>query len=175
MDIGKTVHVTSVAQLQFYEATRIRFVCKGNQNNNLFNNSSPWVTIFHHFGEHHDACARFPQNVINVIISVVYIQHARFLLNVNNADWSHVVMMYFIYFLRLPVYFWGLYLGLNSWKFFIFMNISYTTCKNHMETTSYGNKNFLNILFYSIDQVIQVCNDMIVGKWWPIIYFNTTK
>ncbi len=120
MDIGKTVHVTLVAQLQFYESTQIRFVCKGNQNNNLFNNSSPWVTIFRHFGEHHDACARFAQNVINVIISVVYIQHARFLLNVNNADWSHVVMMYFIYCLRLHFYFWGLYLGLNSWKFFYF-------------------------------------------------------
>ncbi len=34
-DIGKTVHVTSVAQLQFCEATRIRFVHKENKNNDF--------------------------------------------------------------------------------------------------------------------------------------------
>ncbi len=65
-DIGKIVHVISVAQLQFCKATRKLFVRKENKNNNLFNNSSSWVTVFHHFGENHDAC----------IISVVYVQHA---------------------------------------------------------------------------------------------------
>jgi len=39
--IGKTVHVTSVAQLQFCDATRILFLCKEIKNNNLLNHSSP--------------------------------------------------------------------------------------------------------------------------------------
>ncbi len=38
---------------------------------NLFNNSSPRVTVFRYFGEYHKACACFPMSVINVI-SVVY-------------------------------------------------------------------------------------------------------
>ncbi len=34
-DVIKIVHVTSVVQLTFYEATRIYFVCKENKNNNF--------------------------------------------------------------------------------------------------------------------------------------------
>ncbi len=41
--------------------------------NNLFNNSSPRVTVFRHFKQYHDACARF-------------------LLNVNNADYVEYVL-----------------------------------------------------------------------------------
>ncbi len=36
MDIDKTVHVTSLAQLQFCEATRIIFVLKENKNNIIY-------------------------------------------------------------------------------------------------------------------------------------------
>ncbi len=63
-DIDKTVHVTSVAQVQFCEATGILFVHKENKNNNLFNNSSPQVTVFHNFITTHN----------QRIISVIYIQ-----------------------------------------------------------------------------------------------------
>ncbi len=34
-DIVKIAHVTSVVQLQFFEAIRILFVCKENKNNNF--------------------------------------------------------------------------------------------------------------------------------------------
>ncbi len=37
-DIIKIVHLPSVVQSEFYEATRILFVCKENENNDLFNN-----------------------------------------------------------------------------------------------------------------------------------------
>ncbi len=48
--IGKTVHVTSVAQLQFCDATRIPFfLCKENKNTNLLNHSSPPNYVVSHF------------------------------------------------------------------------------------------------------------------------------
>ncbi len=44
--ICKTVHVTSVAQLQFCKTTIILFLCKENKNNNLLNHSSPPSYVF---------------------------------------------------------------------------------------------------------------------------------
>ncbi len=41
-----------------------------NKNNNLLNNSSPQVNVFHHFWEYQDACMRFSQNAI----IAVYVQ-----------------------------------------------------------------------------------------------------
>ncbi len=41
--ICKTVHVTSVAQLQVCDATRILFVCKENKNNNLLLRVSQFI------------------------------------------------------------------------------------------------------------------------------------
>ncbi len=76
-DICKTVHVTSVAQLPFCEATRILFVRKENKSNNLFNYSSPRVTII---------CILSPEsNQFNQ--HCLYSGENTFMLNVNNADY----------------------------------------------------------------------------------------
>ncbi len=61
--IGKTVHVTSVAQLQFCDATRILFLHKENKNNNLLNHSSPPSYVFW----------RVPKYVFD-IISIFYVR-----------------------------------------------------------------------------------------------------
>ncbi len=76
-DICKTVHVTSVAQLPFCEATRILFVRKENKSNNLFNYSSPRVTI---------VCILSPEsNQFNQ--HCLYSGENTCMLNVNNADY----------------------------------------------------------------------------------------
>ncbi len=72
--IGKTVHVTSVAQLQFYDFTRILFFLhKENKNNNLLNHSSPPSYLIHRFREYHNT-------------------YTRFRLSVNNADYVKSVL-----------------------------------------------------------------------------------
>ncbi len=64
--IGKTVHVTSVAQFQFCDTARILFLHKENKNNNLLNHSSPPSYVVRHFREYHNAYyARFPLSVNN--------------------------------------------------------------------------------------------------------------
>ncbi len=48
-DIVKIVHLTSVVQPEFYEATRILFVCKENKNNfiqQFFSSMSVFATAF---------------------------------------------------------------------------------------------------------------------------------
>ncbi len=61
------------------------FLCaKKTKTNTIYSTILLRVTAFRHFGEYNDACARFPQNVIN-IISVVYIQHA---LNIYISLWN---------------------------------------------------------------------------------------
>ncbi len=59
-DIGKIIIWLNY---EFSKTTRIIFVHKENKNKNVFNNSSLWDTVFRHFGEYHDACARFQDNV----------------------------------------------------------------------------------------------------------------
>ncbi len=63
--IGKTVHVTSVAQLSFCDATRILFLHKENKNNIIYSNILlPWVTSSAIL-EFHKAYAHFSLNVNN--------------------------------------------------------------------------------------------------------------
>ncbi len=91
--IGKTVHVTSVAQPQFCDAMRILFFHKGNKNNNLLNHSSPPSYIFHHFREYHNAYAGFCLSVNNAYYAAFV--HARaFPPNVNNADYIKYILKY---------------------------------------------------------------------------------
>ncbi len=87
--ISKTVHVTSVAQLQFRDATRILFILwKENKNKNLLNYSPPSYVV-HHFGEYH-AYTRFPWSVNNAYYTDYVHAHA-FPPNVNNAYYTDYV------------------------------------------------------------------------------------
>ncbi len=63
--IGKTVYVTSVAQLQFCDSMRIPFFAQRNKNNNLLNHSSAPELRLLPFREYHNAYARFPPSVNN--------------------------------------------------------------------------------------------------------------
>ncbi len=92
--IGKTVHVTSVAQLQFFDATRILFFAQRKQKQqNLLNHSSPPSYVSHHFREHHNAYARFSLSVNNAYYEDYVNVHA-FPPNVNNADYVKYVLRY---------------------------------------------------------------------------------
>ncbi len=66
----KTVHVTSVAQLQFYEATRI--ICA--QRKRLYSTILlSQVTVIRHFWEYHNAYACFTQALTTLITPITLI------------------------------------------------------------------------------------------------------
>ncbi len=66
--------------LEIYEATRIHFVCKENNNNNLFSNSSPRVTSLPYW------------NVINVInyVVIVFCDHGNILAVYGGTESSQI-------------------------------------------------------------------------------------
>ncbi len=102
--IGKIVHVTSVDQLSFCDATRILFFAQRKQKqHNLLKHSSPLSYVFRHFREFHKAYAHFSLNVNNAgYVKYVLLQNGGRRNSGEKNVWVNYVV--FVFFVQKKVF-----------------------------------------------------------------------